>query len=377
VTMNTPRWIPSPSQLLLLKAGLLTKEEAIEAWETYISTHNPQTVDHLSTSFFPLVYRNLRKGDSRELLTCKSAYKHTWCHNQEVLYTFHKAIQDIALPVTLLKGAALLPYYYRDLGIRVLGDIDILVQQDDARKIITRLLSKGWQIVDTMHGATLEQFIRRTHAIMLKDAKERRIDIHWKILGNSGLDTVLNRYTPRFQSTEDGFTILSAEDQLIHTLYHGIEFSPIPILRWIPDAVTCITKMSDFDWDYFSWQAGRLKLTYLLSQPLQFLIRSKLCSIPDWVAGVTPLQFDSSFFKYHTEKKASLLKTLQGYFLGNVRNQNTPNLFLSFFTLHRYIMKRKGFTKKRSLMPFLIRALFLSFVRKKPIPKSYFPHRQK
>src|SRR3972149_9363372 len=58
----------------------------------------------------------------------------------EVLEVFHKA----GIKVILLKGSHLAQFVYQDIGVRPMGDIDILVRKDDLQKAETLLLQMGY-----------------------------------------------------------------------------------------------------------------------------------------------------------------------------------------------------------------------------------------
>src|SRR5690606_26825474 len=138
----------------------------------------------LSTTFFPLVYRNLPGLSSRPIQICKSVYRHTWSRNQMLFSRGKealKALQAASIPAALLKGAAMTLGYYRDLGLRALGDIDILVPFAEAQKALELLIGLGFR----PKGAPL---FNRSHALLLEDGKGNALDLHWRLFSEHGLD---------------------------------------------------------------------------------------------------------------------------------------------------------------------------------------------
>src|SRR5690606_31894031 len=102
--------------------------------------------DHASTTLLPLVYRNL-KEESHPL--CKSTYRHTWLSNQifwtKTLPILQNLLNAGIKKIVLLKGMAMILHHYRDFGVRVIGDIDILIDRIHLPLAYSLLTSSGWR----------------------------------------------------------------------------------------------------------------------------------------------------------------------------------------------------------------------------------------
>jgi len=59
------------------------------------------------------------------------------------------ACQEVVLPVVLLKGMALAPTVYPTEAARPMRDLDVLVEQREAKRLEQLLLSLGWQPINT------------------------------------------------------------------------------------------------------------------------------------------------------------------------------------------------------------------------------------
>ena len=66
----------------------------------------------------------------------------------EVLEVFHKA----GIKVILLKGSHLAQFVYQDIGVRPMGDIDILVRKEDLSKAEELLLQMEYYYQDERKG---------------------------------------------------------------------------------------------------------------------------------------------------------------------------------------------------------------------------------
>lgn len=86
-----------------------------------------------------------------------------------------RCLEAMGVPVILLKGAALLPAVYNDLGGRPLGDFDILIHRRDLDKVTGRLGDLGYK----SHGVygphvNSASFIRDEETVL-------SLEVHWHI----------------------------------------------------------------------------------------------------------------------------------------------------------------------------------------------------
>ena len=260
-----------------------------------------QTTDSVSTSFLPLIFRNLKedKMHARVFQTCKSMYRHTWSENSLRLFQLGRLVkkfQTAGIEVCLLKGIALLLRYYQDVGLRSMGDLDILISKNRVLQAIDILKEENWTPLNVQKKHMESDFLEQSHALLFSHPEGGFLDLHWAIFPESVVDEKFMRYSYRTQSmllpyTDLFIVTLCSEDQLIHVLLHGLKYSPRPLIRWIPDAVMVIRKYPDFDWHYFFEQITKLEMVPLIKEAMEYLSKH------EWVH--LPLEISRKFHQYH------------------------------------------------------------------------------
>lgn len=346
---------PTPQQRLLLQAALHPEPQARSAWQRYTAQVDLQQVDWVSTTFFPLIYRRFEDN-----LTCKSVYRHTWAQNQSQLFqlkTLLPRFQNEGIVPCLLKGAALIAKYYRDPGLRVMGDIDLLIPRFQIHRAHALLLQEGW------HSDISTLPLDRSHALMLKKKGAPSLDLHWHLYADNGLDERLRKASYKTIPLDSQVHTLEAEDQLIHTLSHGLKYSPVPLIRWIPDASQILAKTPSFDWDYFFFQAIQLGWELPLFTALRYLAQESFAPIPSStlqrIDRHRPTRREKNYFALLTQKPKRILTISQLYWHSHCRNHTSQNRLLLWATLPSYIKKVRNLKSWRQWLPFLIRGAWL------------------
>ena len=241
-------------QELLLHASIGSGPEVLEAWAEWKHKADIDAVDLGSHRILPLLYRNLLDhGVSDPLLArLKSTYRYYWYQNavllhrgEEVLSSFRQA----GIPTMVLKGAALVALYYHDAALRPMQDFDIAVPFTSARKAITLLQRSGWR-PQTKYDPRHLFLIR--HSTPFIDCKSRQIDLHWHVLGtgfNISCDTNFWKRSIPLNVGGVATRTLGPTDQLVHVCSHGAEWSEVPPLRWVADALSILKSSSTtVDW---------------------------------------------------------------------------------------------------------------------------------
>lgn len=301
---------PDPEQQFLLAAALLPDmDKAWANWRQFEQRVDIQILPHSTTNLTPLAYRRLRGFSSLALQTAKSIYRHTWAKNQRDMHVLGELIDQLkhaGISVTLLKGAAMIDTYYRDPGLRVIGDFDLLVDKDQVLDAIKTLAKSDFSPTTPFTENTL---IRR-HAQSLINPQGVHIDLHWHVFGDSPRDQWLMGFNFETRPAQTlSAQVLCPEDQVLHTLVHGLRYSPVSLLRWIPDATIVLNSTSPvsafnnanqpkqpthpkhpgntassvhaFRWDYFFNQTRDLRLEYVVSQALGYLHSAKFINLAE------------------------------------------------------------------------------------------------
>jgi len=170
---------PSDEQKLLLEAGLLDGQRAIDAFGAWRSRVRLEDDFSSSTArLLPLAYENLHAlgVDDPIMQRLKGVYRHTWYSTNRLLHAAApvvSALVEAEVPVLLTKGVPLALGYYRNLALRPMADVDVVVPQSFLDKALGILESQGWR------GPRPEPEVRRfRHAIGWVGPREQELDIH-------------------------------------------------------------------------------------------------------------------------------------------------------------------------------------------------------
>jgi hypothetical protein len=271
--MSWPRHgFPTQSQELLLRAALLDGERAVAAWERWQAVEDVSQTDGDSLRMMPLVCRNLLAitTDVPQLATLKSIYRHQWVANHQRLHRAGlglRILERAGIQTMVLKGAALAHAYYRDVGVRVFLDVDVLVRAERAQEAGTALRAAAWsQSLPT----DLETLLPVTQGTMFTDAVDGAIDLHWHALWSPAVE---DDFWDAAEPVEIGGSptlMQCAPDQLLHACVHGI-WSDGYRIRWVADAVTVLRAAPDLDWDRVISRARARAITPPLHEALTYI----------------------------------------------------------------------------------------------------------
>jgi hypothetical protein len=281
---------PTPEQELLLKAALLRDRDAILAWEKWRSNVDIGKLDPGSHRLLPLLYQNLRMNEITDPLmgVLKRVYDLTWYQNQQLLHlvapilcSFHNA----GIVTMLLKGAALILLYYKDHGLRPMGDVDILVHTEQASEAINLLRKLGWKPnPGSWQVAFTESYVSAAHAHGFRDASDRELDLHWHVLHECCRADADNGFWDKAVSVKlyDVSThALTPTDQLLHVCVHGAKWDSTPPFRWVADAMTIInSSQSEIDWNRLITLAEDSRLILPVRDALHYLSDKFAVPIP-------------------------------------------------------------------------------------------------
>jgi hypothetical protein len=271
---------PTPEHELLLRASLLQRREAIEAWREWKSGADVDSLDPGSQRLLPLLYRNLSVLGVEDPLMerFKGFYQRTWVRNQmrfhdmsTVLHPLHSA----GIRTVVLKGAALVLLHYRDHGLRPMADFDLLVPPAQAGAAANLLINLDWQPNLRLPEVFTETFLSVRHSQNFEDASGRELDLHWHLLLECcypGADDDYWAGAVPISINGVPTSALNPTDQLLHVCIHGAKWNPTPPFRWVADAMMVLrTSHSELDWDRLIRQAERHRLILPLRSALSYL----------------------------------------------------------------------------------------------------------
>lgn len=228
----------------------------------------------------PIVYRILQQAKAGmpdvESGLFKSAYydcvilaRRYWTEFLRIAGAFASA----GIPVVPLKGAAFLADIYRDEPVRVMRDIDILVNPRDAERAEDIMISLGYSL--NTEGLTREYWVSvQNHLQYERRCQDRvlRVDLHVRFDVNPAIAVPLLWDRIRLLDIDGRkIKLLSPEDSIMHLALHQRRFGDNLNLKNIVDCALIIrNNRTNLDWDYIfgvSKKAGMLSgVFFLVSQ---------------------------------------------------------------------------------------------------------------
>jgi hypothetical protein len=261
----------------------------------------------------PLLYWRLSKSgqfsslprDQQEAL--RSLYASTWMQNSQIfqeLDDIAAAFEQANIPIVLLKGACFALTVYEDIGLRPMGDLDILVPRDKFDQALQVALAQGYENQLPEAAPGLRDLL--SHEVCLQKQKlPFALEIHHSLVADktyvyaAPVDWFWTQTEP-LTGTEieirfGALRMLSPEAQLLYAashamLQHGGGRSP---LRWFYDIDLLVRHYhARLDWDLllnqariFAWGsalAAALQQTgEYFETPLPAEVRSGLPALSD------------------------------------------------------------------------------------------------
>ena len=283
---------PNKSQLLVLRAALLPPEQAEPYWQMLIDSYDLEKLDHGCNQLLPMVFINLKDRMSKDIneKICRSSYKFVWANNHLLMHDAKSLLNLLKMhdvDVCLLKGAAFIGHYYADYGMRILGDIDLLVLPNEMSALVKILESNHYQFKSNDAGIDSRNLIKIDHAISLVNHRGTDFDVHQYLspfLVDAKFSERLwkNKKLIDLFGNEEFTYVLSPTYQFLHTILHGLQYAPESSIRWVVDAVNLLKNSDvDIDWNELIDVCHKHHLNLPVSQALHFLSVEIGVVIPD------------------------------------------------------------------------------------------------
>lgn len=359
-------YFPNPHQELLLKAALMTKNQALAAHRSWIAHTDVNTLDAASVRLLPLLYQNLnRLGISdAHLHIYKGLYRKNIYLNQLLADRAKKLIDAFAEQGTktlLLKGLGLIFSGYYKYGERPMSDIDLLVPFESAEAAIRLLEQLGW-VSEVQFDANVKTF---NHAITLKNNNGMQLDLHWHVLaqGNQkGADDLFWDSSIAIDDQNRIFHILNPLHQLMHICVHGSRWVSNPAIRWVADSYVLLSR--DFralDWELLVEQALRLKLSLPLADTLSYLQAIFNLPIPEnAIAELTNHRHSRRAIReyraYGGDKTS--FDNISAYWFTFLQGRNKNSMLQNLVAFPPYLTRRWGKKSTYHLFGHLLRWLY-------------------
>ncbi len=285
---------PNQAQLTLLKAALLPPDQAEEYWHKFVAAYDLQKLDHGCNQVLPMVFINLKdrlKSDVNEK-TCRSSYKYVWANNHLLMHDLKALLvllEQHNLKVCLLKGAAFIGHYYPDYGMRVMGDIDLLVSPQQMPELVDVIESNQYKICSSQEETNARNLLKLFHARSFENSRGTEFDIHQyisKFLVNEEFTERVwqNAKTIDIFGIKRSAYVLHPTYQLLHTVLHGLQYAPVSSIRWIVDAANLLgSHCDDVDWEEMRDICAEYHLNLPMKMALHFLNKEFDLPIPQYI----------------------------------------------------------------------------------------------
>jgi hypothetical protein len=182
----------------------------------------------------PLLYRTLSRIDDDSAVppevraTLRTAYYNNIARNMllyQELRTVLKAFNVANIDVIVLKGAFLAELVYENIGLRAIGDIDLLVKREDLEKVKQELIQLGYHALPTKWGERLNELWETEWAEERHYTKANNVDIdvHWYIQDRVDPYQIADFWVhaqPVVLAGEETL-MLAPEDQMLHRCLHS------------------------------------------------------------------------------------------------------------------------------------------------------------
>jgi Uncharacterised nucleotidyltransferase len=149
-----PRSVPlSPTHLALVRACVADDCDFAAAFDDWFARVDLADLDPAALELMGFVYRRLVDLDLDHPARTHLAwgYRRTWHHNQMLLFRarpLFARVNELTGKTVVLKGGAMVSSaYYNDLGVRMLMDLDVLVERSAVEPVVDWALMSGWNVV--------------------------------------------------------------------------------------------------------------------------------------------------------------------------------------------------------------------------------------
>lgn len=320
-TSVTGGFWPTDDQLRLLKAALFPATDALRCWQDWTARHpavqfpsHPNELlpglhdplDPGSQRLLPMIYRNLQTSDDPIVPLLKGVYRYTWLHNQQLLHQAGELVgglQRAGIEVLLLKGIPLALTAYRDVGVRFMNDVDLLVKPEHRDRAL--------EVLQTQFGCTLPYAQGLTpldRAVHLVSRRGVNLDLHWHLFPEhlrAGAEEpfwAARRPLP-LGSLDGPAHTLSPTHQLFFTIVSNGRWDPdVHPVRWVGDCYALYAKATEpLDWPELFRLAETYRYVLPLKRSLELLSREFRLNLPaDPQRQLDALTFSPTEERYYT-----------------------------------------------------------------------------
>jgi hypothetical protein len=296
------------------------KNVTTEQWRVVAQLEQSHSVE-------PLLYHIL---NSLDIAACPSdvfeslnqVYQKNMLRNirlYQVLNKLLRRLQEKGVETIVLKGAYLADAVYDNIGLRSMGDIDLLVKRDDLSRVEQEMFALGFVPEDINRVITQDN----RHFGYKLPANGLIVEVHWNILSDDypfliDVNELWDRARPvtLLQASALAF---SPEDLLLHLCTHTADHVRVIKIRMLYDIGEVVRHFdSELNWQ----EIGTRACQWDASRPVYIMLRlaQELLNVPipeDWLVSFQPDNFDDSYIKIAEELVTAERNDIQGTSLGS------------------------------------------------------------
>jgi hypothetical protein len=382
--------ISSENKLILALSKITLSEDNISAIDDLILSIKNFDIIYKSSAVLgigSLVSRHLQRLKQKDAIPKKIITKFDQLYYRSIsrniiLYKHFKTIQQTfavnKIEVIPLKGIFLAETYYKDIGIRQMSDIDLLVKQVDVENCIKLLMNLGYKSV----GRVKTEFInnkggaKHLPTMVLNGVF---VEIHYRILIDDSTDSIdIENYWKNTSSCTlyDTPTLALSPENLLQYLCIHLErhFNEGKIqLYQFADLLGILQKHEkDFNWDVFMFSCEKnhcnknvFKVLFLLQKFFAATFPEKIQQI---ILHYSNISTENLFISYLNCQKEKISAQIENQNLKNLRKiRGLKNKFLyligDIFPSQSFMVSRYAITNKQTMFFFYIFRFLIGFTK--------------
>ena len=228
-----------------------------------------------------------------------------------------RLLQAKSIAVLVLKGAYLAEAVYDNIGLRTMGDVDLLVKKEDLLRVEEELLALGCMPEEYSRVITQDDH----HFPYKLPGDNLPVEVHWAILdsiysSHIDMDGLWSRAQPVTLAQSPALA-LSLEDLLLFLCIHIAKHVSVMRIRMLCDVGEVVRRFgAELDWEEMGTrtrQWAKVRAVYLVLQLAQELLG---VAVPaDWLASLRPESFDERYLELAREQILADYSRMEGTLL--------------------------------------------------------------
>jgi hypothetical protein len=271
-------------QELLLRALLAPEAEGRDALARWVAETDFDTLDPASFRLVPALF--MRWGADPAAAPhhgrMKGIYRYFLFRSNLVAAAARPVLAAFAaagVEAVAIKGLALGLRYHKNVALRPMADVDVLVRHADVAEAEAALRACGWRY---RYGAAKKQ--RDIHSHDYVDGASGGFDLHWFALPEAAAEGADDGFRARAETIDwqrQPLRVLGREDLALIAMVNAMREADAMPCVWVYDVAALIADAPGFDWDLLWAEAGRHGVRTQVFSALLLLARIAPWLIPE------------------------------------------------------------------------------------------------